>query len=103
MARRDARGGRKVIPAALRAARETLGLGQAEFALALGYQNHDRQGLRQQVNDMEAGRKSITPQTGRLAEMFRRFGVPPGDPRSISGGRTAPDSPDLRANCEDAT
>jgi transcriptional regulator with XRE-family HTH domain len=62
---------------AFRAARETLGLSQAEFALALGYQNHDRQGLRQQVNDMEAGRKSITPQTGRLAEMFRRFGVPP--------------------------
>ena len=61
---------------ALRTARETLGLSQADFALALGYRNHDRQGLRQQVNDMEAGRKSITPQTARLAEMFRRFGVP---------------------------
>jgi transcriptional regulator with XRE-family HTH domain len=60
----------------LRTARETLGLTQADFALALGYRNHDRQGLRQQVNDMEAGRKSITPQTARLAEMFRRFGVP---------------------------
>lgn len=63
-------------PSNLRTARETLGLSQADFALALGYRNHDRQGLRQQVNDMEAGRKSITPQTARLAEMFRRFGVP---------------------------
>ena len=60
----------------LRTARETLGLSQADFAIALGYRNHDRQGLRQQVNDMEAGRKAITPQTARLAEMFRRFGVP---------------------------
>jgi transcriptional regulator with XRE-family HTH domain len=60
----------------LRTARETLGLTQADFALALGYRNHDRQGLRQQVNDMEHGRKSITPQTARLAEMLRRFGVP---------------------------
>lgn len=60
----------------LRTARETIGLSQADFAIALGYRNHDRQGLRQQVNDMEAGRKAITPQTARLAEMFRRFGVP---------------------------
>lgn len=60
----------------LRTARETLGLSQADFAIALGYRNHDRQGLRQQVYDMEAGRKSITPQTARLAEMLRRFGVP---------------------------
>jgi transcriptional regulator with XRE-family HTH domain len=62
---------------AIRAARETLGLSQADFALALGYRNHDRQGLRQQVNDMEAGRKAVTPQVARLAEMFRRFGIPP--------------------------
>jgi transcriptional regulator with XRE-family HTH domain len=61
----------------LRAARETLGLSQADFAIALGYRNHDRQGLRQQVNDMEAGRKAVTPQVARLAEMFRRFGIPP--------------------------
>jgi transcriptional regulator with XRE-family HTH domain len=65
-----------VTPSDLRTARETLGLSQADFALALGYRNHDRQGLRQQVNDMEAGRKAITPQTARLAEMLRRFGVP---------------------------
>lgn len=65
-----------MTPSALRTARETLGLTQAEFALALGYRNHDRQGLRQQVYEMETGRKAITPQTARLAEMFRRFGVP---------------------------
>lgn len=66
-----------ITPADFRAARETTGLSLAEFAIALGYRNHDRQGLRQQVNDMEGGRKPITPQVGRLAEMFRRFGVPP--------------------------
>jgi transcriptional regulator with XRE-family HTH domain len=65
-----------VTPSDLRTARETLGMSQADFAIALGYRNHDRQGLRQQVNDMEAGRKAITPQTARLAEMLRRFGVP---------------------------
>jgi transcriptional regulator with XRE-family HTH domain len=58
----------------LRTARETLGMSQADFAIALGY--HDRQGLRQQVYEMETGRKAITPQTARLAEMLRRFGVP---------------------------
>ena len=61
----------------VRRVREHLGLSQAEFAVALGYRHHDRQGLRQQVNDMEGGRKPITPQIGRLAEMYRRFGVPP--------------------------
>ena len=65
-----------MTPSELRSIREKCGLTQADFALALGYRNHDRPGLRQQVNDMEAGRKSITAQTGRLAEMFRRFGVP---------------------------
>lgn len=68
--------GAPVTPAALRTARETLGLSQADFALALGYRNHDRQGLRQQVYEMETGRKAITPQTARLAEMLRRFSVP---------------------------
>jgi transcriptional regulator with XRE-family HTH domain len=65
-----------MTPAALRSAREQIGLSQADFAIALGYRNHDRQGLRQQVNDMEAGRKTITPQVARLAEMLRRHGVP---------------------------
>ena len=66
-----------MTPDELRAARKTIGLSQADFALALGYRNHDRQGLRQQVNDMEGGRKAITPQIARLAEMLRRYGVPP--------------------------
>ena len=45
-----------MTPDELRSIRERLGLYQADFALALGYRNHDRQGLRQQVNDMEGGR-----------------------------------------------
>jgi hypothetical protein len=31
---------------------------------------------RQQVYDMEHGRKPVSPIVARLAEMFRRFGVP---------------------------
>lgn len=65
-----------MTPAELRAARETCGLSQADWAMALGYRSTDRKNLRQQVNDMEGGRKPITPQVARLAEMFRRFGVP---------------------------
>ena len=65
-----------MTPDELRSIRERLGLYQADFALALGYRNHTRQGLRQQVNDMEGGRKSITPQVARLVVMFGRFGVP---------------------------
>jgi transcriptional regulator with XRE-family HTH domain len=65
-----------MTPADLRTARETLGLTQADFARALGYRSLDRRNLGQQINDMEHGRKPIMPQTARLAEMFRRFGVP---------------------------
>lgn len=65
-----------MTPAELKAARETCGLSQSEWAIALGYRSDDRKNLRQQVNDMEGGRKTITPQVGRLAEMFRRHGVP---------------------------
>lgn len=65
-----------MTPADLRAARLHLGLTQAEFGAILGYRNHDRQGLRQQVNDMEGGRKNVTPQVARLVYMLRRHGVP---------------------------
>lgn len=62
--------------AAFKACREETGLNQADWAFALGYRNRDRQGARQQVNDMEGGRKPITPQVARLAEMYRRYGIP---------------------------
>jgi DNA-binding transcriptional regulator YiaG len=65
-----------LTPVEFKAARERCGLNQADWALALGYASPDRKNLRQQVNDMEGGRKAITPQVARLAEMFRRHGVP---------------------------
>ena len=65
-----------MTPASFRAARKSLGLSQAEFARALGYRSADNHTLRQQVCDMEAGRKPIQPQVYRLAEMFARVGIP---------------------------
>lgn len=59
-----------------RATRERLGMSQGDFAVALGYRSADRKNLRQQVNDMEGGRKPITAQIERLVTMFDRFGVP---------------------------
>lgn len=61
----------------LRAARETCGLNLADWAFALGYRHQSRDRARSQAHDMESGQKSITPQVARLAEMFRRHGVPP--------------------------
>jgi transcriptional regulator with XRE-family HTH domain len=61
----------------LKQARQATGLSQADFGLALGYQHANRYHTRVQVNDMEHGRKTVTPMVARLAEMFRRFGVPP--------------------------
>jgi transcriptional regulator with XRE-family HTH domain len=65
-----------MTPAELRAARISCGLSLADFAAALGYRSTDKKNLRQQICDMEGGRKPITPQVARLAEMFRRHGVP---------------------------
>lgn len=65
-----------MTPAKFKAARESCGLSLADWAVALGYRSADRKNLRQQICDMEGGRKPITPQVGRLAEMFRRHGVP---------------------------
>ena len=65
-----------MTPLNFRAIRERLGLSQGDFALALGYRSLDRKNLRQQVNDMEGGRKPITPQVARLVSMFDAFGVP---------------------------
>jgi hypothetical protein len=66
----------EMTPAQFRAVWEASGLSQADFALALGYQSDNRGRLRTQVNDMAHGRKPISPQVARLAEMFRRHGVP---------------------------
>lgn len=60
----------------LRAARESCGLSLADWAYALGYRHTNRDAARQQAYEMESGRKTITPQVARLAEMFRRHGVP---------------------------
>lgn len=61
----------------LKEARHKAGLSQADFGRALGYRHADRTSVRIQVNDMEKGRKPISPIVARLIEMFRRFGVPP--------------------------
>lgn len=45
-------------------------------AAALGYRSATPGNLRQQTYEMESGRRPITPQVARLAEMYRRFGVP---------------------------
>jgi hypothetical protein len=60
----------------LKAAREECGLSLADWAYALGYRHASRDAARQQAYEMEIGRKAITPQVARLAEMFRRHGVP---------------------------
>ena len=60
----------------LKAARQATGLSQADFGLALGYQHGNRYHTRVQVNDMEQGRRPVSPMVQRLSEMFRRFGVP---------------------------
>lgn len=65
-----------MTPAEIKSCRQACGLDQAGWAIALGYRSADRKNLRQQVNDMEGGRKPITAQIARLAEMYRRFGVP---------------------------
>lgn len=65
-----------MTPAQFRATWKASGLSQADYALALGYGSPDRKNLRQQVCDMASGRKPISPQAARLAEMFRRHGVP---------------------------
>lgn len=45
-------------------------------AAALGYRSVTPGNLRQQTYEMESGRRPITPQVARLAEMYRRYGVP---------------------------
>ena len=54
--------------------RLALGLSQEQFGRALG---NTGKNVRREVYLMEQEQKSITARTARLAEMFRRYGVPP--------------------------
>jgi len=71
-----------MTPAEFKAARLACGLSQLEWSIAIGYKSDNpdptrrRERLRQQTHDIEAGRKGITPIVARLAEMYRRYGVP---------------------------
>lgn len=60
----------------LKQSRRKAGLRLADYAIALGYRSSDRHNLRQQVYDMESGRKDIPPWIERLAIMYSRYGVP---------------------------
>jgi transcriptional regulator with XRE-family HTH domain len=62
-----------MTPAEFKACRLACGLTQSEWAVALGYSLAEP---RQQIHGMEAGTRSIMPWFGRLAEMYRRYGVP---------------------------
>lgn len=79
--------------AELKAIREALGLSLADWAYALGYRHASRDAARQQAYEMESGRKAITPQVARLAEMFRRYGVPPEWLQPASAAAPVPTSP----------
>jgi hypothetical protein len=59
----------------LRTAREHVGLSQADFAEALGY-GGTRQSKWQMISDMERGAKPTAVFVTRLAEVYRRHGVP---------------------------
>ena len=62
-------------PAEFRAIRFALDLTLDEWGEALGYEGAHR---RQQIHDMESGRKSITTRTARLAYLLGRHGIPSG-------------------------
>lgn len=53
--------------------RKRLGLTLEAFGRALGFSGS---GLAGRISDMEAGRRTITPTVGRLAEQFGLHGVP---------------------------
>lgn len=62
-----------MTPTEFRAIRKALGLTLEQWGDALGYSGPHR---RQQVNDMEGNRKTITPMCARLAEEYRKHGLP---------------------------
>jgi len=59
----------------LRGIREALGLSTEKFGRALGYNGAYGIASRH-VRRFESGARSIPEATGRLAEMFRRHGIP---------------------------
>jgi transcriptional regulator with XRE-family HTH domain len=59
----------------IRAAREQVGLSQADFGQALGY-GGTKQSRRGILSAFENGHKPAPIFVARLAEMFRRYGVP---------------------------
>ena len=61
----------------LRSVRQGLGLSVKEFGRALGYVGNDNT-LSVQVRRYELDARPIPPWIARLAEMYRRHGVPPG-------------------------
>lgn len=65
--------------AAFKSARIACGLNTIHWAIALGYQSDSEEAdkrLRSQIYHMEDAQRPITAAVARLAEMFRRFGVP---------------------------
>jgi hypothetical protein len=57
------------------AIRQRLDMTADAFGRALGYAGN-RNSLQARISDMEAGRRTITPQVARLALMYGRHGVP---------------------------
>lgn len=56
-----------------RSIRKHLGLSLDEFALELGYSG-TADGNRHTIKRLETGKRSISPQTARLAWMLKQFG-----------------------------
>ena len=58
-----------------RAIRFDLGLSELEWGLVLGYGGKPGT-VRRHIRKIEAGTREITPWLERLAEMYRRHGIP---------------------------
>ena len=67
-----------LTPRDFRAARIECGLSQADWAYALGYEPAKRIAAATHICGVEKGRRLLTPQVARLAEMFWRHGIPDG-------------------------
>ena len=64
-----------MIPAEFKQIRQALGLSTTEMGRALGYEGADNT-VSVQIRRYESGARPIKPWIARLAEMYRRFGVP---------------------------
>ena len=72
-----------MTPADFRAARQATGLTQARFARALGREFASERDptaaardAASKISNMESGREPISRTMAKLAEMYRRFGIP---------------------------